>query len=77
MSALAATGDARTCKSLAVTRPGVADRLRAKAGATLVVLFTTNAKTYGVAIRLRFPWPSVAAGVEPVPGGDLAPGRHL
>jgi hypothetical protein len=77
MSAMAATEDARACNSLPATRPGVADRRRAEAGAALVVLFTTGAKTYGVAIRLVFPWPSVAVGVEAVPGGDLAPGRHL
>ena len=76
MSAMAATGDAGTCNGLPATRPGVEDRRRGEAGAALVVLFTTGAKTYGVAIRLVFPWPSLAVGVEAVPGGNVAPGRQ-
>lgn len=76
MSALTANDKAGNGNVLPVTRTGEPNRRPVKRTA-LVVLIRTDAKTYGVAVLLRFPVPSVAVTVVAAPGADLASGRRI
>ncbi len=77
MSAVTANDNAGTWNTLPATRPGKAGRQPTKNATSLLVLVTTGAKIYGVAVLLKLPVPSFAVTVVAVPGADLAPGRQV
>lgn len=43
---------------------------------SLLVLISTGASLYGVAVVLKFPLPSIAVSIVAVPGADIASGRR-
>lgn len=72
MSAVTAN-DAGIRSAMPVTRPGLV--AREPTTTALLVVITTAARIYGVAVVLKFPVPSFAVTVV-ASAADLAPGRQ-